>query len=446
LKNSCTDIVTVAQLLVMQGETTHIMSTMLFDAPKELQHVYLVGGAVRDKLLGVESHDRDFVVVGESTEKMQALGFQSVGDDFPVYLHPKTKEEYALARTERKTGSGYRGFAADASKHITLEDDLARRDLTINSMAMDKYGQIVDPYNGQQDLINKVLKHTTDSFAEDPVRVLRVARFYARLGPQWHIHESTKQLLRDMYNNGELTHLVAERVYKETERALMEPYPHLFFETLIDFGIFPELANMQGVPQPFKHHPEGDVFVHTMLVVQRAADLNFDLATRFAALTHDFGKPVAFNKHGNLSQHEQLGIEVIDAFSQRLKIPIKLTKIAKLMSENHTLCHKIRELTPKKLHTFLVDNMNAVKNEARFLQFLNACLCDAQGRGPTMVNKPYPQVEIAKSYIRSLQGLDTKQIVKHAIAKGLIGKQISDALRFAEIDNIREHQFVVSDN
>jgi tRNA nucleotidyltransferase (CCA-adding enzyme) len=420
------------------------MSSLLFDAPKELQDVYLVGGAVRDKLLGVESHDRDFVVVGESTEKMQDLGFQSVGDDFPVYLHPKTKEEYALARTERKTGNGYRGFAADASKNITLEDDLARRDLTINSIAMDKHGRIVDPYNGQQDLTNKVLKHTTDSFVEDPVRVLRVARFYARLGPQWHIHESTKQLMRNMHSKGELTHLVAERVYKETERALMEPYPHLFFETLIDFGIFPELANMRGVPQPFKHHPEGDVFVHTMLVVQRSADLNFDLPTRFAALTHDFGKPVAFEKYGNLYQHEQLGIEVIETFAQRLKIPKKLTEIAKLMSDNHTQCHRIRELTPEKLQSFLVDKMNAVKNETRFLQFLNACRCDAQGRGPTMVNNPYPQIEIATSYLRSLQRLNAKEIVKTAIAEGIVGKHISDELRVAEIDNIRAHQVLLS--
>jgi tRNA nucleotidyltransferase (CCA-adding enzyme) len=183
-----------------------------------------------------------------------------------------------------------------------------------------------------------------------------------------------------------------------------------------------------------------------MLVMQRAADLNFDLPTRFAALTHDFGKPVAFDKYAKLFQHEQLGIEVIEAFSQRLKVPKKLTEIAKLMSANHTQCHKIRELTPDKLHTFLVDNMNAVKNEARFLQFLNACLCDAQGRGPTMVNNPYPQLEIAKSYLRSLQGLDAKQIVKNAIAKGITGKQISDEIRIAEIDNIRAHQVVLSSN
>jgi tRNA nucleotidyltransferase (CCA-adding enzyme) len=416
------------------------MPTIEFDAPKELQHVYLVGGAVRDKLLGVACNDRDFVVVGESTENMEGLGFQSVGDDFPVYLHPKTKEEYALARTERKTGNGYRGFAADANKNITLEDDLARRDLTINSMAMDKYGRIFDPYNGQEDLINKVLKHTTESFAEDPVRVLRVARFYARLGPQWQIHKSTKQLMSDMFNNGELTHLVAERVYKETERALMEPYPYLFFETLIDFGIFPELANMRGVPQPFKHHPEGDVFVHTMLVLQRAADLHFDLPTRFAALTHDFGKPVAFARYAKLYQHEQLGIEVIERFCQRLKIPKKLTEIAKLTSDNHTQCHRIRELTPKKLHVFLIDNMNVLKNELRFFQFLDACRCDAQGRGPTLVNKPYPQSDIAKSYLLSLKKLDTKKIVKQAILNGCVGEQISDQLRIAEIENIRVHQ------
>jgi tRNA nucleotidyltransferase (CCA-adding enzyme) len=416
------------------------MSTFLFDAPQELQQVYLVGGAVRDKLMGVQSQDRDFVVVGASPKTMEGLGFQPVGDDFPVYLHPKTKEEYALARTERKTGKGYRGFTADASEAITLEDDLARRDLSINSMAMDKNGRITDPYNGQQDLAKKVLKHTTDAFAEDPVRVLRIARFYARLGPKWQIHESTKRLMQDMHRNGELAHLVAERVWKETERALMEPYPQLFFETLIDFDIFPELANMRGVPQPAVHHPEGDVFIHTMLVVQRAADLNFDLATRFAALTHDFGKPVAFEKYQKLLGHEQMGVKVIEEFCQRLKIPNKLTDIAKLTSENHTRCHKIRELTPKKLHAFLVDNMNILKNEGRFLQFLDACVCDSQGRGPTMVNNAYPQADIAKSYLASLKALDAKSVVKQAMANGCAGKQISEALRAAEIDNIRQQR------
>lgn len=413
------------------------MSTLLFNVPNELPQVYLVGGAVRDKLMGVTSKDRDFVVVGETPEKMLKLGFLPVGDDFPVFLHPKTKEEYALARTERKTGKGYRGFAADASASITLEDDLARRDLTVNSMAMDANGNIVDIYGGQEDLANKVLRHTTSAFTEDPVRVLRVARFYARLGPQWQIHESTKQLMRDMHQNGELAHLVAERVWKETERALMEPYPHLFFETLIDFDIFPELAAMRGVKQPAKHHPEGDVFVHTMLVVQRAADLNFDLPTRFAALTHDFGKPKAFAEFASLKGHEQLGIAVIEAFCQRLKIPNKLADIGKLTSDNHTRCHKIRDLSPKKLHAFLIDHMNALKHEMRFLQFLDACICDAQGRGPTMVDCPYPQADIAKSYLRLLQQLDAKEVVKKAIANGKVGPQISEELRIAQINIIR---------
>ena len=432
-------------ITVTVEEKLKIMSTFLFDAPRGLQQVYLVGGAVRDKLMGVESEDRDFVVVGENPKKMESLGFRSVGDDFPVYLHPKTKEEYALARTERKTGKGYHGFAADASERITLENDLARRDLTINSMAMDKNGVITDPYNGQQDLANRVLKHTTEAFAEDPVRVLRVARFYARLGPKWQIHESTKRLIQDMHSNGELTHLVAERVWKETERALMEPFPHLFFETLIDLDIFPELASMRGVPQPAAHHPEGDVFIHTMLVVQRAADLNFDLATRFAALTHDFGKPAAFAKYEKLYAHEQMGIKVIEDFCLRLKIPNKLAVIAKLTSDNHTRCHRIRELTPIKLHAFLLDRMDMLKNEGRFLQFLDACLCDSQGRGPTMVNKAYPQADIAKSYLASLKTLDAKRVVKQAIARGCAGKQISEALRTAQIENIRQQRKLILD-
>ncbi len=421
------------------------MQKLQFNAPKELSQVYLVGGAVRDKLLGRACHDRDFVVVGESEQKMLSLGFLAVGDDFPVFLHASSKEEYALARTERKTGKGYRGFSADARQEITIEEDLARRDLTINSMAMDANGKIIDPFDGQKDLVKKVLKHTTAAFCEDPVRVLRLARFYARLGPEWHIDDATKKLMSDMHKNGELSHLVAERVWKETERALMEPYPHLFFETLIEFDLFPELLKMRGVPQPAKHHPEGDVYVHTMLVVQRAADLNLDLATRFAALTHDFGKPVAYEQFGKLHGHEKLGIEVIEGFCQRLKIPKKLADIAKLTSDNHTHCHKINELSPKTIHAFLIDKMNALKQEKRFLQFLDACACDSQGRGPTLVNKPYFQADIAMSYLSSLKLLDAKKVVQHALDNGKSGKQISEALRTAEIDNIRQHQLDLKD-
>lgn len=421
------------------------MPNFHFDAPHALPHVFLVGGAVRDKLMGVDCHDRDFVVVGECVSKMKSLGFLAVGDDFPVFLHPSTREEYALARTERKTGKGYKGFEANAKQDVSLEDDLARRDLTVNSIAMSNTGEIVDPFNGQYDIQHKILRHTSEAFVEDPVRVLRIARFLARFGPQWTIHSSTQALMHKMHQQGELSHLVAERVWKETERALMEPFPHLFFETLVEFGLFPELANMRGVKQPIQHHPEGDVFVHTMLVVQRAADLNFDLATRFAALTHDFGKPLAFQSHGSLKGHEQLGIDIIDAFGERLRVPKKLTEIAKLMSDNHTHCHKIRELTPSELHTFFIRNMNALKQEKRFLQFLDACLCDAQGRGPSMVNKPYPQHEIATSYLACLKQLNAKKVIKDAMHLGKQGKALADALTHAQMQVIQEHHRTLLD-
>ena len=249
-----------------------------------LKQVYLVGGAVRDQLLNIASKDNDYVVIGETPQTMESLGFVPIGSDFPVYLHPKTKEEYALGRTERKSGKGYTGFVVDASPNVTLEEDLARRDLTINSMALDENGTVIDPFNGQSDLHNKILRHTTEAFVEDPVRVLRIARFLARYGSEWRIHPSTYALMRELKNKGELNHLVPERVWLETEKALGEKHPELYFQALHGLGIFPEIESMQGVPQPANHHPEGDVFVHTMLVLRRAADLNFNLETRFAGI------------------------------------------------------------------------------------------------------------------------------------------------------------------
>lgn len=413
------------------------MSKEVFTQAKDLSQVYLVGGAVRDKLLCIDSTDNDYVVVGETVENILALGYLPVGADFPVFLHPKTKEEYALARTERKVGVGYAGFVTEADTSVTLEQDLARRDLTINSIAMDSSGQLIDPYNGQQDLKQKILRHTTDAFAEDPVRVLRVARFLARFGPEWTIHPSTVDLMKSMHRAGELQHLVAERVWKEMEKALMEPHPSLFFKTLIDFDLFPELQAMQSVPQPKQHHPEGDVFIHTMLVVQRAADLKFDLMTRFAALTHDFGKPIAYEQQGNLHGHEALGMSVIDAFCERLRVPNKLKAIGTLMSENHTKCHKIKELKPATIHRFMVEKMNALKQPERFLQFVNACICDSQGRGPTLVNRPYPQAQLALGYLAALQAMDNKQIIKEAISLGKTGVELGEYLRNAQIDCLR---------
>lgn len=409
---------------------------------KPLKSTYLVGGAVRDKLLGLPVHDQDYVVVGATTSQMHSLGFKPVGKDFPVFLHPRTKEEYALARTERKIGAGYTGFSVDASEHVTLEEDLARRDLTINAMAQDPDGTLIDPYNGKTDLENKTLRHTTMAFTEDPVRVLRIARFLARFGKQWHIHSSTKLLVKQMVKNGELLNLVPERVFQETQKALCEHEPQLYFEVLHELGVlailFPELSNMINVPQPGEHHPEGDVFVHTMLVLNRAAELEFDLPTRFASLTHDFGKPICHEKRGNLHGHEEAGIAVIEAFCERLRVPNKLRDIAKLTSANHLHCHRLFELKATTLQKVIVENCNALKHPERFAQFVQACQCDAQGRGPSLKDKYYPQREYAHYLLEKLQALDAKAVINNAISEGKTGPILGEVLRLAQIACLRQ--------
>lgn len=408
-----------------------------------LKQVYLVGGAVRDKLLNIKSKDNDYVVIGETPKTMESLGFVPIGSDFPVYLHPKTKEEYALGRTERKSGKGYTGFVVDASPAVTLEEDLARRDLTINSMALDEHGNIIDPFNGQTDLQNKTLRHTTEAFVEDPVRVLRIARFLARYGSDWRIHPSTYALMRELKNKGELNHLVPERVWLETEKALGEKHPELYFEALQGLGIFPELERMVNVPQPANHHPEGDVFVHTMLVLRRAADLNFNLEARFAALTHDFGKALSFKKHGNLRGHEREGVAVIEAFCERLKVPNRFRDVGVLTSDNHTLCHTIDQLRPQTIHKLIVTNLNALVHPERFIAFTQACQCDAQGRGETLVDKPYPQAAKLRAIHTELQKMDKKQVVQDALKNGKKGPEIGEEVKLAEINCIKaflEHE------
>ena len=408
-----------------------------------LKQVYLVGGAVRDKLLNIKSKDNDYVVIGETPKTMESLGFVPIGSDFPVYLHPKTKEEYALGRTERKSGKGYTGFVVDASPTVTLEEDLARRDLTINSMALDEHGNIIDPFNGQTDLQNKTLRHTTEAFVEDPVRVLRIARFLARYGSDWRIHPSTYALMRELKNKGELNHLVPERVWLETEKALGEKHPELYFEALQGLGIFPELERMVNVPQPANHHPEGDVFVHTMLVLRRAADLNFNLEARFAALTHDFGKALSFKKHGNLRGHEREGVAVIEAFCERLKVPNRFRDIGVLTSDNHTLCHTVDQLRPQTIHKLIVTNLNALVHPERFIAFTQACQCDAQGRGETLVDKPYPQATKLRAIHTELQKMDKKQVVQDALKNGKKGPEIGEEVKLAEINCIKaflEHE------
>ena len=408
-----------------------------------LKQVYLVGGAVRDKLLNIKSKDNDYVVIGETPKTMESLGFVPIGSDFPVYLHPKTKEEYALGRTERKSGKGYTGFVVDASPTVTLEEDLARRDLTINSMALDEHGNIIDPFNGQTDLQNKTLRHTTEAFVEDPVRVLRIARFLARYGSDWRIHPSTYALMRELKNKGELNHLVPERVWLETEKALGEKHPELYFEALQGLGIFPELERMVNVPQPANHHPEGDVFVHTMLVLRRAADLNFNLEARFAALTHDFGKALSFKKYGNLRGHEREGVAVIEAFCERLKVPNRFRDVGVLTSDNHTLCHTIEQLRPQTIHKLIVTNLNALVHPERFIAFTQACQCDAQGRGETLVDKPYPQAAKLRAIHTELQKMDKKQVVQDALKNGKKGPEIGEEVKLAEINCIKaflEHE------
>ena len=408
-----------------------------------LKQVYLVGGAVRDKLLNIKSKDNDYVVIGETPKTMESLGFVPIGSDFPVYLHPKTKEEYALGRTERKSGKGYTGFVVDASPTVTLEEDLARRDLTINSMALDEHGNIIDPFNGQTDLQNKTLRHTTEAFVEDPVRVLRIARFLARYGSDWRIHPSTYALMRELKNKGELNHLVPERVWLETEKALGEKHPELYFEALQGLGIFPELERMVNVPQPANHHPEGDVFVHTMLVLRRAADLNFNLEARFAALTHDFGKALSFKKYGNLRGHEREGVVVIEAFCERLKVPNRFRDIGVLTSDNHTLCHTVDQLRPQTIHKLIVTNLNALVHPERFIAFTQACQCDAQGRGETLVDKPYPQAAKLRAIHTELQKMDKKQVVQDALKNGKKGPEIGEEVKLAEINCIKaflEHE------
>lgn len=403
---------------------------------QSLKQVYLVGGAVRDKLLNIQSKDNDYVVIGETPETMEALGFLSIGSDFPVYLHPNTKEEYALGRTERKSGKGYTGFVVDASPNVTLEEDLARRDLTINSMALDENGTIIDPFNGQADLKNKILRHTTHAFVEDPVRVLRIARFLARYGSEWSIHPSTTALMHELKNKGELEHLVPERVWLETEKALGEKHPELYFQALDGLGIFPEIEQMKNTPQP-ANHPEGDVFVHTMLVLRRAADLGFNLETRFAALTHDFGKALSYKKRGNLRGHEREGVAVVEAFCERLKVPNRFRDIGVLTSDNHTLCHTLEQLRPQTIHKLIVTNLNALVHPERFIAFTQACQCDAQGRGETLVDKPYPQAAKLRAIHNELQKMDKKQIVQDALKSGKKGPEIGETVKQAEIDCIK---------
>ena len=358
---------------------------------------YIVGGAVRDDLLGIPVQDRDWVVVGATPEQMIEQGFRPVGKDFPVFLHPQTHEEYALARTERKTAPGYRGFVFHTSADVTLEQDLVRRDLTINAIARAGDGTLVDPFGGQQDLRQRVFRHVSDAFLEDPVRILRVARFAARF-PDFTVAPETNALMRKMVDAGEVDALVAERVWQELARGLMEKKPSRMLAVLRECGalarIMPELDALWGVPQPPAHHPEVDTGVHMMLVVDHAAERGFDLGVRFAALMHDLGKgatpPAAWPSHHG---HESLGLALIESVCKRLKVPGECRDLAIMTAREHGNVGRAQELRANTL-VALFTRCDAFRKPARFEQMLLAAECDSRGRGDETHDfrtRAYPQ-------------------------------------------------------
>lgn len=388
--------------------------------------IYLVGGAVRDQLLDREVIERDYVVVGATPAQMIALGYQQVGKDFPVFLHPESKEEYALARTERKNGHGYQGFDFFTSPEVTLEQDLSRRDLTINAMAMDEDGNITDPFHGTQDLKNRVLRHVSDAFIEDPLRVLRVARFTARYHTYgFQIAPETMKLMQKISASGELSHLSAERVWKETVRALAENDADVYFSVLRESGAlevwFPEVDALFGVPQRAEYHPEIDCGIHTLMSLQQACKNNFSSIVRFAVLCHDLGKALTpadvLPRH---IQHEQRGIEPVKALCRRLKVPSDFQQLALKVCEYHLLCHQLFQLKASTILK-LLKCLDAFRKPEQVIYFAQACLCDARGR-LHFEDKPYPQAEVLMDL--------AQQIINYKIEipEGLQGKAIAEHL------------------
>ena len=397
--------------------------------------VYLVGGAVRDQLLGLPVKDRDWIVVGAAPATLLSLGYQQVGKDFPVFLNPKTKEEYALARTERKSSAGYTGFICDFSPTITLEQDLIRRDLTINAMAQSEDGEIIDPYGGKQDLENRILRHISPAFSEDPLRVLRVARFAARyhsLG--FKIASETLALMAELAQSGELQHLTAERVWLETEKALNEKNPEIYFETLHKTGalkvLFPEIDALYGVPNPVKHHPEVDSFIHTMLVLKQAVNLTENnpilnkSAVRFAAICHDLGKALTpQNILPHHYGHEQAGIKPTRALCKRLKVPSYFQELAELTCEFHTHIHKAFELRAETVIT-LFNRFDVWRKPQRFQEFLQVCLADTRGR-TGFENKDYPQIDYINQLLQAANEVDVQQVIADGFEKQEIRNELT---------------------
>lgn len=402
--------------------------------------IYKVGGAVRDRLLGRPVTDVDWVVVGASAQDMIAKGFRPVGADFPVFLHPKSGEEYALARTERKSGRGYGGFTFHASPEVTLEEDLIRRDLTINAMAEDDQGLVTDPYNGQKDLENRLLRHVSPAFAEDPLRVLRVARFaarYADLG--FSVAPETLELMRQLSESGELQALTAERSWKEMSRALMEDQPQVFIQVLRDCGalavLIPEVDALFGVPQPPTHHPEIDTGLHTLNVLQQAALHQQPLSVRWACLLHDLGKGVTpeeeWPRHIG---HEHKGLELIKAVNERFKAPRECQELALLVGQYHTHAHKAQELKASTLLE-LLQSFDVFRRPQRFEEFIAACEMDARGR-LGLESRPYPQAD----YLHGAANAARSVAVQPLLEQGFKGPELGEALRLERLKAIKTYK------
>ena len=413
---------------------------------------YLVGGAIRDALLGQSGSDRDWVVVGATPEAMKAQGFLPVGRDFPVFLHPVTHEEHALARTERKSAPGYRGFVVHAAPEVTLEEDLARRDLRINAIALPEAlaascadGNIektalVDPFDGQSDLRNKLLRHVTDAFREDPVRILRVARFAARFD-DFTVAPETMALMRDMVAAGEADALVPERVWQELSRGLMEKQPSRMFEVLRDCGalavLLPEVDRLWGIPQPEAHHPEIDTGVHLMMVLDMAARLGASLPVRFACLMHDLGKGTTpadvLPRHIG---HEQRSAKLLRAVCERWRVPVELRELADVVAREHGNIHRSGELGAAALMR-LLERCDAIRKPQRFDQVLEACECDARGR-LGFEARPYPQRQRLLRVLAAAQAVETRTVAERAAQEGAKGPKIGEAVARARTSAVEE--------
>jgi tRNA nucleotidyltransferase (CCA-adding enzyme) len=406
---------------------------------------YRVGGCVRDRLLGIPVSDIDWVVTGATPADMEAAGYRPIGKDFPVYLHPESKEEYALARSERKIGPGYHGFEVDFDPSTTIEQDLLRRDLTINAIAEDETGKLIDPYSGQHDIEARRLRHVSDAFVEDPVRVLRVARFAARyhhLG--FRVVDETCNLIRQMGAAGELDSLVAERVWQELSRALDEPDPAVFFETLRDCDVlsllFPEIDALFGVPQTAKYHPEIDTGIHVMLALQKSAELGYDNETRFAVLMHDLGKAatpklILPGHHG----HELRSRKLAQTFCKRWRVPKAHSELAAITAEFHTHVHRAFDLKPSTLFK-LFTQTDAFRKPERFRKMLDACIADVRGR-TGLENREYPQADFLEQLAQKLRDIDVTGLQ----AQGFTGKALGEALRRERLALIKQEKRLAAD-